>query len=65
MSENARPTAKNEPIQLHLVLPYKFEPREHHRVKRYLAQGYRIAQFQRISDREAVVTLQRNEPGPT
>jgi len=59
MSECAQPDAGGEPIQLHLVLPYKFEPREHHRVKRYLEQGYRIAQFQRITDREAVITLTR------
>jgi hypothetical protein len=54
-------TTKGERIQLHLVLPYKFEPRENRRVMRYLEQGYRIEQFQRITDREAVVTL-TNQP---
>lgn len=44
-------------IQLHLVLPYKFEPRENHTVRDYLARGYRIEQLQRLSDREALVTL--------
>ena len=44
-------------IQLHLVLPYKFEPRENRRVRDYLARGYRIEQLQRLSDREALVTL--------
>jgi hypothetical protein len=52
---------KGERIQLHLVLPFKFEPRENRRVRRYLEQGYRIEQFQRITDREAVVTL-TNQP---
>ena len=50
-------------IQLHLVLPYKFEPRENGRVREYLAQGYRIEQLQRISDREALVTLAPREEG--
>ncbi len=59
MSEAAEPSAGNEAIQLHLVLPYKFEPRDHHRVKRYLEQGYHIAQFQRVTDREALITLTR------
>jgi len=59
MCEPEKPAAENEPIQLHLVLAYKFEPCEHPRVKRYLDQGYRIAQFQRVTDREAVITLTR------
>jgi len=59
MSAPVEPAAGGDPIQLHLVLPYKFEPRDHQRVRRYLERGYRIAQFQRISDREAVVTLTR------
>lgn len=46
-----------ERIQLHLVLPYKLQPREHPRIRRYLGRGYRIAQLQRLSDREVVVTL--------
>ena len=44
-------------VQLHLVLPYKFEPREDPRIAAYLDKGYRIVQLQRISDREAIVTL--------
>lgn len=44
-------------VQLHLVLPYKFEPRQDHRVRAYLERGYRIEQLQRISDQEAIVTL--------
>ncbi len=48
-------------VQLHLVLPYKLQPREHGRVREYLAHGYRIEQLQRISDREALVTLALRE----
>ena len=44
-------------IQLYLQLPYKFDPIRHARVRELLAQGYRIEQFQRITDRDAVVTL--------
>ena len=44
-------------VQLHLVLPYKLEPMRDPHVRRYLDRGYRIEQFQRISDQEAVVTL--------
>ena len=29
-------------VQLHLVLPYKFEPMSDARVRKYLDQGYRI-----------------------
>jgi hypothetical protein len=57
MDEQHEPSSEGDRIQLHLVLPYKFEPRDNHRVKRYLDRGYRIVQFQRITDREAVVTL--------
>lgn len=49
-------------VQLHLVLPYKADPIEHHQIKTYLDRGYRIEQFQRITDREAVVTLSVPEP---
>ena len=45
------------PIQLHLVLPYKFDPREDHRIRAYLERGYGIVDLQRITDREAVITL--------
>jgi hypothetical protein len=46
-------------IQLHLVLPYKFDPRDEPRVARYLEQGYRVEQMQRVTDREAILTLAR------
>ena len=48
-----------ERVQLHLVLPYKREARDDHRVRAYLERGFRIVQLQRISDREAVLTLSR------
>jgi hypothetical protein len=43
--------------QLHIVMPYKLEARNHPRIRSYLDRGYRIVQLQRISDREAIVTL--------
>lgn len=46
-------------VQLHLVLPYKQEARTHPRVARLLEQGYRIVQLQRVTDREALLTLTR------
>jgi hypothetical protein len=57
MHDAGNPTAPGEKVQLHLLLPYKFHPREHPRIRRYLARGYGIAQLQRLSDREVVVTL--------
>ena len=53
MEQFARP----ETIQLHLTLQYKFEPADEPSVKELLDGGYRIAQFQRVSDNEALVTL--------
>jgi hypothetical protein len=44
-------------VQLLIVLPYKDEARGHRDVRRYLEQGYRIVDLQRVSDREALVTL--------
>ena len=59
VSEEATPAAEPERVQLHLVLPYKFEPREHAEVRRYLDRGYRIRQYQRVTDHEAVLTFER------
>ena len=53
VESNARP----ETIQLHLKLQYKFEPADVPEVRELLDDGYRIAQLQRISDGEALVTL--------
>ncbi len=57
-------TAAGDPphrFQLHLELPYKKEPREHPRVRAWLDRGYRIAQLQRLTDRDAVITFERRE----
>ena len=57
----ASPDESRRPIQLHLQLAYKFDPIRHARVRELLEQGYRVAHFQRITDRDAVVTLVPNE----
>lgn len=48
---------RSKRLQLHIVLPYKFEPREHPRIRRLLDEGYRIVELQRLTDRDALVTL--------
>ena len=48
-------------IQLHLTLPYKHEVGDHPQVKPHLAQGYRVVQLQRLTDREVLVTLDRED----
>ncbi len=52
-----------ERIQLHLILPYKQAVGQHPRVKERLEQGYRVAQLQRVTDREVLVTLARPAGG--
>lgn len=54
-----------ERIQLQIDLPYSHEVGDHPRVKGYLEGGYRIVQLQRVSDREALVTLRRAAGEPT
>jgi len=61
--ETAETPDVGDPVQLFLVLPYQFQPRDDGRVRRYLDQGYRIAQLQRVSDREVIVTLARRRGG--
>lgn len=51
-----------EKCQLHLVLSYKHDPSRHPRIAALLSEGYRIEQFQRITDHEVVVTLARERP---
>jgi len=46
-------------IQLHLVLAFKHEAREHPQIKEHLGRGYRIVQLQRVTDQEVLVTLER------
>lgn len=53
-------------IQLQLPIPYRREPRDDERVRRYLERGFRIAHYQRLTDQEVVVTLEppATEAGP-
>jgi len=48
-------------LQLHLVLPYKAQPADDPRIRRYLDDGYRIEELQRLTDREAIVVLARSD----
>lgn len=50
-------------VQLHLSLPYKLEPGRHPRVAKLLGQGYKVAQLQRLTDRDAIVTLEKAGAG--
>jgi hypothetical protein len=45
-------------IQVQVRLPYNREPRNDERVRGYLNRGWRIAQLQRLSDQEAVITFE-------
>jgi hypothetical protein len=46
-------------IQLHVPLPYKKEPGHDPKIARYLSIGYRVETLQRLTDRDAIVTLVR------
>jgi len=48
-----------ERIQLHLDLPYRKQPKDHPRIGALLAQGFRIAELQRLTDKEVAITLVR------
>jgi len=50
---------RSERVQMHLTLSFKKEPREHPRIGALLEQGFRVDQFQRVTDKEVVVTLVR------
>ena len=56
MAEDMPPETRSR-VQLHLVLPYKADPAQHNQIRAYLERGYLIEQLQRITDREAIVTL--------
>ena len=49
--------------QLLIDLQYKKEPWDHPVVRTYLELGWRVAQLQRVSDGEAVVTLEAPSKG--
>ena len=55
--------SEGERSQLLIDLQYKNEPRDHPAIRPLLEQGYRVAQLQRVSDREALVTLEAPAPG--
>lgn len=44
-------------IQVQFALPYTREAADDERVRAYLEQGWRIAQLQRLSDQEAMITF--------
>ncbi len=49
--------AQPDRLQLQIALPFRDDPRVHPVVRRYLDAGYTIVQFQRATDKEAMVTL--------
>lgn len=51
--------ASGDRIQLHIPLPYKQEPKVDPKVSRLLREGWTIASLQRLTDRDALVTLER------
>ena len=45
-------------LQIQIPLPYGREPRHDERIRRQLDLGWRIAQLQRLSDQEVLVTFE-------
>ena len=43
---------------MQIEMPYNIEPRDHRSVRRYLDEGWRISDLQRLSDREALITFE-------
>ena len=52
-------------LQVHVPLPYRKEPGHDPRVARYLSAGWRVEEFQRLTDRDALVTLVREGDSPS
>jgi hypothetical protein len=50
--------AKIRRLQLQLPLPYGREPKDDERVRRQLDLGWSLAQLQRLSDQEVLVTFE-------
>jgi hypothetical protein len=50
--------AASRRVQLQLRVPYGREPRDDERVRRQLELGWRIAQYQRLTDQEVLVTFE-------
>ena len=45
-------------IQVHVALAYRHEPASEPRIAARLARGWRIVELQRLTDRDALVTLE-------
>ena len=45
-------------VQIQFLLPSGREPRDDERIRRQLDLGWRIAQLQRLSDQEVLVTFE-------
>jgi hypothetical protein len=45
-------------IQVQFQLPYNRQAQDDEHVRSYLARGWRIAQLQRLSDHEALITFE-------
>ena len=50
--------AANNRIQIQMPLPYGREPRNDERIRGQLDLGWHIAQLQRLSDQEVLVTFE-------
>jgi len=51
-------------IQVQFHLPYSREARDDEQIRDYLSRGWRIAQLQRLSDQEAVITFEADASVP-
>lgn len=51
-------------VQLHVPLPYKKDPSHDPRVARLLTEGWSVEEIQRLSDKDALITLAPPEPAP-
>jgi hypothetical protein len=54
-----------ERVQIQVDLSFKHEPRDHPGIRALLEQGYRIVDLQRLTDKEAAVTLAPGGPPPS
>lgn len=54
--------AATKRIQVQFRLPYSREARQDERIRAYLDGGWRIAQLQRLSDQEVVITFESSAP---
>ena len=50
--------AETRRLQLQFALPYGREAKDDERIRRQLDLGWRIAQMQRLSDQEVLVTFE-------